>query len=60
VGKTITKFRKDRYEEDDYGHKETKQKRRDKLDLKRFNHFNNEDYQYDPFVVKNKKYRKAA
>jgi hypothetical protein len=60
VGKTTNRFRGDRYDENDYGYKETKQRRRDKLELKRFKNYNVEYYENDPYRYKDKKQRRAA
>jgi hypothetical protein len=62
VGKTIYKFRKDRYEEDSFEYKDAKQKRREKLELKRFKNYNPEDFsnEYSSDDFRNKKQRKST
>ena len=61
VGKTVSKIRKIRDFDDDYGYKESKAKRKDKMELKRFKNYNPTDYmdEYDSGEVRNKKFKKS-
>ena len=62
MGKTVYKFRKDRYEDDNFSYRDPKQKRREKLELKRIKDYNTEDYNsdFDSVENRNKKYRKVV
>ena len=61
MGKTVSKIRKIRDFDDDYGYKESKAKRKDKMELKRFKNYNPTDYmdEYDSGEVRNKKFKKS-
>lgn len=60
MGRTVNRFRQEN-DYDNYSDRGTKQKRREKIELKRFKNYNPEDYmrEYDSEQTRNKKFRKS-